>query len=198
MKKGMVSLITAACLAVAPVSVFAEETDYSYLEDMSVKELKELRDAINEILGDGGETDNEKTEQKQSIDLTEMSSVNVAALTMTMMHEALSDPYSIEWNEIQAAGTGEGMTVIVTFHAPTKVGMPVMVQAKGTVTKNTESDRLSYYISHPCLENGTVVQIRVEQEYYFDDLENAESVDVDLAVETMNQILKDKEYDYYT
>ena len=54
MKKRLVALMTAVCLAVAPVSVLAEETDYSYLEDMSVKELKELRDEINKILGDEG------------------------------------------------------------------------------------------------------------------------------------------------
>lgn len=62
MKKRWIALLTAVCLATAPVSVLAEETDYSYLEDMSVKELKALRDAINELLGDGGETvDNRAT-----------------------------------------------------------------------------------------------------------------------------------------
>ena len=54
MKKRLIALMTVVCLAAVPVSVVAEETDYSYLEDMSVKELKELRDAINEILGDDG------------------------------------------------------------------------------------------------------------------------------------------------
>lgn len=54
MKKRWVALMTAVCLVVAPMSVAAEETDYSYLEEMSVKELKELRDVINELLGDGG------------------------------------------------------------------------------------------------------------------------------------------------
>ena len=54
MKKRLIALMAAVCLVIAPMSVPAEETDYSYLEDMSVKELKALRDAINEILGDGG------------------------------------------------------------------------------------------------------------------------------------------------
>ncbi len=52
MKKRLIALMAAACLVVAPMSVLAEETDYSYLEDMTVKELKALRNAINEILGD--------------------------------------------------------------------------------------------------------------------------------------------------
>ncbi len=61
MKKRVIALLTAVCLAAAPMSVLAEDKeDYSYLEDMSVKELKELRDAINEILGeDGGSSDEE-------------------------------------------------------------------------------------------------------------------------------------------
>lgn len=54
MKKGIVALVTAVCLTVVPVSVMAEETDYSYLEDMSVKELRELDAAIHKLLGDGG------------------------------------------------------------------------------------------------------------------------------------------------
>ena len=52
MKKRLIALVTAVCLAVTPMSVLAEETDYSYLEDMSVKELKALREAINNLLGD--------------------------------------------------------------------------------------------------------------------------------------------------
>ncbi len=54
--KKVLALILAAAMAVIPMTSFAgeTETDYSYLEDMSVKELKALRDAINEILGDGG------------------------------------------------------------------------------------------------------------------------------------------------
>ena len=54
MKKRLVALMTAVSLVVAPVVVMAEKTDYSYLEDMSVKELKELRNEINKILGDNG------------------------------------------------------------------------------------------------------------------------------------------------
>ncbi len=63
MKKSVIALVIAVCLIALPVSVLAEETDYSYLEEMSVKELKELRNAINEILGDTGMegTEEEKT-----------------------------------------------------------------------------------------------------------------------------------------
>ena len=62
MKKRLIALMAAVCLAIAPMSILAEETegtDYSYLEDMSVKELKELRDAINKVLGDDGGTTEE-------------------------------------------------------------------------------------------------------------------------------------------
>ena len=54
MKKRWVVFLMATCLATIPMSVLAEETDYSYLEDMSVKELKELDAAIHNLLGDGG------------------------------------------------------------------------------------------------------------------------------------------------
>lgn len=52
--KKLVALLTAVCLSITPVYVFADKIEVSDLEEMSVKELKELRDAINEILGDGG------------------------------------------------------------------------------------------------------------------------------------------------
>lgn len=62
MMKKMVAVVMALCLVAAPVSCFAEdETDYSYLEDMTVKELKALRDAINEILGDEKNSDTEES-----------------------------------------------------------------------------------------------------------------------------------------
>lgn len=52
MNRKLVALITAVYMATFPVSVMAEATDYSYLEDMSVKELRELDAAIRELLGD--------------------------------------------------------------------------------------------------------------------------------------------------
>ena len=45
MRKRIVAFSTAICLVVTPISVLAEETDYSYLEETSVKELREL-DAV--------------------------------------------------------------------------------------------------------------------------------------------------------
>ena len=54
MKKRLIALLMAICLAGAPICTLAEETDYSYLEDMSVKELRALDAAIHELLGDGG------------------------------------------------------------------------------------------------------------------------------------------------
>ena len=53
MRKGCLALLSAVCLVTASISCFADETekDYSYLEEMSVKELKELDAAIHALLG---------------------------------------------------------------------------------------------------------------------------------------------------
>ena len=48
--KKLTAILLAMCLAACPAACLAEETDYSYLEDMSVKELKALRNAIDNIL----------------------------------------------------------------------------------------------------------------------------------------------------
>lgn len=69
MRKRWIALLAAVCMVCSPVVTMAEETDYSYLEDMSVKELKALRNAINEILGD--EEDVEETESIEVGELTE-------------------------------------------------------------------------------------------------------------------------------
>ena len=50
MKKNVIAIICLAFSFSLVVPTFAEETDYSYLEDMSVKELKELRAAIDKLL----------------------------------------------------------------------------------------------------------------------------------------------------
>ena len=58
-KKQIVVILGAALLLVATVTaphhIFAAE-DYPFLEDMSIKELRALRDAINKILGEEEET----------------------------------------------------------------------------------------------------------------------------------------------
>ena len=50
--KRIIAIILTICLAFTTLTSGAEENKYAYLEDMPVKELKELRDAINELLGD--------------------------------------------------------------------------------------------------------------------------------------------------
>lgn len=75
MKKGIVALMTAVCLSVVPVSVMAEETDYSYLEDMSIKEIRELSNSINSLL-QGEEIDSDF----DGIELEEMSVKELKAL----------------------------------------------------------------------------------------------------------------------
>ena len=54
------------------MSVLAEDTDYSYLEDMTVKELRELDAAIHQILGKG---DNEAAQEVLLEDETEAEPV---------------------------------------------------------------------------------------------------------------------------
>ena len=57
--KKIVALVTAIFLAITPVTVLADKIERSDLEEMSVKELKELRDMINDILGDNGGSAND-------------------------------------------------------------------------------------------------------------------------------------------
>lgn len=52
--KKIIAILIVVCFSLIPVTVFAEPIERSDLEEMSVKELKELRDMINDILGDGG------------------------------------------------------------------------------------------------------------------------------------------------
>ena len=50
MKKSIIAIICFVSSFSLVVPAFAKETDYSYLEDMSVNELKELRAAIDKLL----------------------------------------------------------------------------------------------------------------------------------------------------
>lgn len=53
MKKKVLAVVLAmGCVFSAPVVSNAKETDYSYLEDMSTEELKDLDAAIHNLLGD--------------------------------------------------------------------------------------------------------------------------------------------------
>ena len=63
MKKKWVALMTAVCLTAVPVGALAADTDYSFLEDMSVKQLRELDAAIHNLLGDGGAAQEESSDQ---------------------------------------------------------------------------------------------------------------------------------------
>ena len=63
MKKRFLALaIALGSIFVVPTISYAEE-DYSYLEEMSVKELKALDAAIHQILGDNQETAEEVTDE---------------------------------------------------------------------------------------------------------------------------------------
>ena len=60
MKAKLLCLLACLCLASPVLAEDATEKDYSYLEDMTVKELKDLRNAINELLGDEEKTEDNK------------------------------------------------------------------------------------------------------------------------------------------
>lgn len=77
MKKKVITMMLALGMVVGSINpVFAEETDYSYLEDMSVKELRALDAAIHELLGDAPtadveeETVAEMTETEETVQRT--------------------------------------------------------------------------------------------------------------------------------
>lgn len=66
--KRLIAVGMAFCLAAVPVNCFAEdEPDFSYLEDMSVKELKALDAAIHEILGDSGTSSSDGGEVTEEV-----------------------------------------------------------------------------------------------------------------------------------
>lgn len=121
MKKRWVALLTAVCLVAAPMSALAEETDYSYLEDMSIKELRALRDAINELLGETNETDN----MEVTIELTNEEKLAVKAISA--LKDEVVDPSALSVNKLyyghQNIELGSGAkfpnidTIIIDFTA---------------------------------------------------------------------------------
>lgn len=71
--KIIVALLTAVSLFTTSIITFAKETetDYSYLEDLSIKEVRTLRNAVDELL-DGEEIDTDDIDI-EDIDLDSMS-----------------------------------------------------------------------------------------------------------------------------
>ena len=70
MKKRILAILLTICALSVQGTVFAEETEkeYAYLEDMSIKELRELRSAINKLLGDEEEVSVTSVHTEQSVD----------------------------------------------------------------------------------------------------------------------------------
>ena len=90
MKKRWIALLAAVCMVCSPVVTMAEETDYSYLEDMSVKELKALDAEIHKLLGDDGSKSSGSGEVTEEVfnnskiayeKLTEASEIGLNALS---------------------------------------------------------------------------------------------------------------------
>lgn len=78
-----------------PVISFADEVDYSYLEDMTVKELKDLRTAIDELLAGAAD---EETASYDIENITEEE--RFAADAIMLFIEELEKPESLEINHI--------------------------------------------------------------------------------------------------
>lgn len=83
MKKKAVLIMLAASMLATPLTMSAEEeSKYAYLEDMSVKELKELDAAIHELLGDTTEAESEEVieseaeTEEESVHMTEEEFLN--------------------------------------------------------------------------------------------------------------------------
>lgn len=108
MRRIILALTVVTVLMVAPICLYAgeTETDFSYLEDMSVKDLRALRDAINEILGDASSSDAKITEtefpsvDENGYEISENEEhYKLAIESVNMLYEALTDPDSLEIKE---------------------------------------------------------------------------------------------------
>ena len=122
--KKVVALLTAVCLSITPVTVFAEETDYSYLEDMSVKELRELRDAINEILGEDSASTNDiysKHPEWEEYDMSIPPYSDAILLTQTLK-DSVSNPSLFKLKQIQYVNKNSKDYYFFQFYVPTKLG----------------------------------------------------------------------------
>lgn len=89
MKMRLITLLLFISIFVLSITVLAEETDYSYLEDMTVKELKELRNAIDKLLKEDNETETEY----EKIELT--AEQDMIKNGYNAIKETLLDPESI-------------------------------------------------------------------------------------------------------
>ncbi len=98
--KKIFALLISVCLFVIPVTAFAEEADYSYLEDMSVKELKALRDAINEILGDEDSFENSEPSEWEYLD-AESEPYLSAIMLANLCKSGLTSPKSFELKKVR-------------------------------------------------------------------------------------------------
>jgi len=94
--KKIVSAFLIVCFILVPVISFADETDYSYLENMTVKELKDLRNAIDELLGEAAA--DEETASYDIENITEEERFAADAIMLFM--EGLEKPESLEINTI--------------------------------------------------------------------------------------------------
>lgn len=194
MKKRLLSLLMSVCLILLPMSVFAEDTDYSYLEDMSVKELKALRDAINDILGDdgGNSSEDEKSDSSSEIDLSTWNNENFASLAVILLQEkVLIDPYSLEINEINV-GTINTQSVVnesgipsleIICHVKTKGGDFVITHEYALLRKASTKSAVSdgFYILESDLIPDDRYMIVGDDYYGFDNVfKFEEKLDTDI------------------
>ena len=120
MKKRQIALMAAVCLAVTPMSVFAEKTDYSYLEDMTVKELKELDAEIHKLLG--SDVDNVAGEESSS-EKEEITNEDLAAIMVVKdVREKLKAPHSLEIYELAVKKIQKEYYVHFNFAAQNSAG----------------------------------------------------------------------------
>ena len=105
MIKKVISALICLMIVAVPFSItaVAEEKDYSYLEDMSIKELRELDEAIHKLLPKEveDETEHEQTvfpeedENGFSLDIEE-EHYKMALESCGVLYDSLNDPDSIQ------------------------------------------------------------------------------------------------------
>lgn len=110
MKKQVVALLVAILMVLTTMNAFAEETDtdYSYLEDMSVKELRKLRDKINELLGEESpgsqtqaETEFPSTDENGYELSTSEEHYKMAIESVSQLKYSLKNPSSLEVQSVK-------------------------------------------------------------------------------------------------
>lgn len=127
--KKCVALLAAACLFVSPLTALAEETDFSFLEDMSIKELRALDEKIHELIGPAVGSSESETPSDQTDEVVNQETTGEAVASDESM---AADGAAFEM--VTDTGDRDG-----SFEHPYKVGDLIQL-----------TDATSYFAPEPC------------------------------------------------